>query len=57
MFEFKGLLRTISSALSVIGAIAYTIPQAAPYAEAINILAAVFGGTGIVRAATRKASK
>lgn len=57
MFEFKGLLRTISSILSVVGAIAYTIPVAAPYAEAINILAATFGGVGVVRAVARKAAE
>lgn len=54
MFEFKGLFRTLSSALSVVAAIAYTIPAAAPYAEAISILAGVLGGTGIVRATARK---
>ncbi len=54
MFEFKGLLRTISSILSVVGAIAYTIPVAAPYAEAISILAGAIGGAGIVRATARK---
>ena len=54
MFELKGLLRTISSVLSLLGAIAYTIPVAAPYAEAISILAGAIGGAGIVRAGARK---
>jgi len=53
MFEFKGLFRTLSSALSVAAAIAYTIPAMAPYAEGISILAGVLGGTGIVRAGAR----
>jgi len=54
MFGFKGLLRTLSSLLSLVGAIAYTIPHTAPYAEAISILAGAVGGAGIVRAGTRK---
>lgn len=54
MFEFKGLLRTLSSFLSLVGAIAYTIPVAAPYAEAISILAGAIGGAGVVRAVGRK---
>ena len=54
MFEFKGLLRTLSSFLSLVGAIAYTLPHTAPYAEAISILAGAIGGAGIVRATARK---
>ena len=57
MFEFKGLLRTLSSVLSVLGAIAYTIPHTAPYAEAISILAGAIGGAGIVRAGARNLVK
>ena len=57
MFEFKGLLRTLSSFLSLVGAIAYTIPVAAPYAEAISILAGAIGGAGIVRAGAREVLK
>jgi len=57
MFEFKGLLRTLSSFVSVVAAVAYTIPAAAPYAEAISIIAGFLGGTGIVRAGAREVLK
>ena len=57
MFEFKGLFRTLSSLVSVAAAIAYTIPAAAPYAEAISIIAGFLGGTGIVRATARQIVK
>jgi hypothetical protein len=57
MFEFKGLFRTLSSLVSVVAAIAYTIPAAAPYAEAISIIAGFLGGTGIVRATARQIVK
>lgn len=57
MFEFKGLLRTLSSAFAFAAMLAPTIPAIAPYAEAITLVAGWLGGAGIVRAGVRKAVK
>lgn len=57
MFEYKGLLRTLSSAFAFAAMLAPTIPAIAPYAEAITLVAGWLGGAGIVRAGARKIVK
>lgn len=50
----EGLKRTIASVLVVAGQIASAVPALTPYAEAINMVAAFFAGTGLFHAAVGK---
>ena len=55
IWESKGIKRTLSSVFAFAAVLAPTIPIAAPYAEALTLLAGWFGAAGLVSAGVNKA--